>query len=316
MHHALCVTGQFTEKSIARLGLISHSSGEGEMAEGTLQRIEENVFAHVGPEGESNQGLVVTREGSILVDNYIRYFQSLSKFVRRVSGTPVRFVINTHSDIDHFSANHYFRREGALILASSDSRARIETMMATQRWVEELKSRSPDLAHDVTDPREAVPHMSLEGRTTLSVGGEVMECIPMGHGHCPGDMVVYMPQRKILFSGDLVFVGQHGRLKTADLNGLVQTLDRILQRPIESLVPGHGEPVVKGGREAVAVYRDYVVTLQREVCRLHTAGLGLDEIKEQLRDWKYAHWGRNRLFPVCIEHVYRDVVWRKRFSLP
>jgi glyoxylase-like metal-dependent hydrolase (beta-lactamase superfamily II) len=285
------------------------------MPQASLQEIENGVYTHVGPDGESNRSIVATREGSILIDNYIRYQESLSECLEQVGGSAVRFVINTHSDMDHFSANQYFRRQGAVIMATAASRARIETMMATDYWVNELKARNPALAHELSDPRETIPHLTIDGKSTLTLGGEDVECIPMGHGHCPGDMVVYLRSRRVLFAGDLVFAGQHGRLKTADLDGLVTCLDRLLTLPVNTVIPGHGEPVIGQGTETIAIYRDYVVTLRREVERMLTAGSSLDEIKGRLENWKYADWGRQHLFPVCVDHVYKDVMWRRRFRL-
>ena len=188
-------------------------------------------------------------------------------------------------------------------------------MMASDYWVNELKARQPALAHEFTHPEEAIPHLSIDGKSALTLGGEQLECIPMGHGHCPGDMVVYLPARQVLFAGDLVFAGQHGRLKTADLDGLVRCLDRLLELPIKTVIPGHGEPVIGQGTETIAIYRDYVVTLRQEVNRLLSQGLNLDQIKQGLSSWKYVDWGRQHLFPVCVEHVYKDVIWRNRFRL-
>ena len=48
----------------------------------------------------------------------------------------------------------------------------------------------------------------------------------MGHGHSPGDLVAYLSERRVLFAGDLVFAGQHGRLKTANVDGLLDILER------------------------------------------------------------------------------------------
>lgn len=285
------------------------------MTQTTLQEIDHGVYTHVGPDGESNRSVVVTGEGSILIDNYIRYQESLTACLEQVGGSAIRFVVNTHSDMDHFSANQYFRRQGAVVLATAASTARIRTMMASDTWVNELKARNPALADELTDPSETIPHLSIEGKVKLTLGGEQVECIPMGHGHCPGDMVVYMPSRQILFAGDLVFAGQHGRLKTADLDGLVNCLDRLLMLPVNTVIPGHGEPVIGQGTETIAIYRDYIVTLRREVDRMLTEGSSLDEIKARLAAWKYAAWGRQHLFSVCVEHVHKDVMWRKRFRL-
>jgi len=79
-------------------------------------------------------------------------------------------------------------------------------------------------------------------------------------------------------------------------------------------VPGHGEPVVGSeAAEAVATYRDYVGILRTRISDMHRDGRSLEEIKADFAGWQYENWGRPHLFPVCVEHVYKDVVWRSRF---
>ncbi len=282
---------------------------------GDLVHIDENIFVQMGPRGESNQGIIATDAGAVVIDNYIRYYAPLSKSLEKLGQNSVRFVINTHNDMDHFSANFLFRRRGAVILSSEWSRVRIAKMMREPFWIEELKRRNPDLAHEVTCPEEFIPHLGVHDRASLDLNGETAELSYMGHGHSPGDLIVYLPERRVLFAGDLVFVGQHGRLKTADIQGLLDILKKLEAMPLAALVPGHGEPVIGSqATETVAIYRDYVSILQSRVLDMFSDGRTLDEIKADFKGWKYESWGRSHLFPVCVEHVYADVVWRSRFS--
>jgi glyoxylase-like metal-dependent hydrolase (beta-lactamase superfamily II) len=282
--------------------------------QGGLIRIGEGIYAQVGPRGESNQGIIRTSEGTILIDNYVRYYAPLTESLREHGKGSVRLVVNTHNDMDHFSANHFFRRQGAIIVSSEWCRNRIAKMMREEICVQELKKRNPDLAHEVTRPEELVPHFGIQDKASLDFGGERIELTYMGHGHSPGDLVAYLPERRVLFAGDLVFVRQHGRLKTADVQGLLNILDRISSIPIDAIVPGHGEPVVGSeAAQAVATYREYVAILQSRILDMVKSGLSLEQIKADFKEWKYQTWGRSQLFPVCVEHVYKDVVWRSRF---
>jgi len=282
---------------------------------GGLVRIDDGIHVQVGPRGESNQGIIVTGQGTMLIDNYVRYYAPLMASLAKLGRDSVQWVINTHNDLDHFSANHFFRRQGAMIFSSQWCRDKIAQMMRGKIWIDEVKKRGPDLAHEANRPEELVPHMGIGDKATLALDGETAELTTMGHGHSPGDLIVYLPERRILFAGDLVFVRQHGRLKTADIEGLVKILDRLAALPIGALVPGHGEPVVGDeAGEAVATYRDYVGILQTRVLAMHRDGRSLEEIKADFAGWKYEKWGRPQLFPVCVEHVYKDVTWRSRFD--
>ena len=69
------------------------------------------------------------------------------------------------------------------------------------------------------------------------------------------------------------------------------------------------------GREAIETYKDYLSALRDRVAELILNGVTAERVSAELKGWKYAHWGRDKLFPVCVQHVYKDVAWRLRFSL-
>jgi cyclase len=286
-----------------------------DFVEGGVADVADGVFVYLGPKGDSNNGIVLTGEGTISIDSYVKQYVGLMRAFEQVSDRPVRFAINTHDDADHYSMNHFFRRQGATIIASEVCRSRIETKMGMASWVDDLRRRNPALAHELTKPEELVPHVGLEDRATLKVAGERIELLHMGHGHCPGDMVVNFPERGVLFAGDIVFAGVHGRLKTADVDTLIAMLERLAGIPCQTVIPGHGAPVKGRGRDAIETYKDYLVVLRARITELILNGVTADRAAEALKGWKYAEWGREQLFPVCAQHVYKDVAWRLRFSL-
>jgi cyclase len=282
---------------------------------GGVAEIADGVFVYVGPEGDSNNGIVLTEEGTISIDSFVKNYAALTQAIARASERPVRIAINTHDDADHFSMNHFFRRQGAMIIASEVCRSRIETKMGMPSWVEDLRKRNPALAHELTAPADLVPHVGLTDRATLKIAGENIELMHMGHGHCPGDLVVNFPERGVLFAGDVLFAGVHGRLKTADMDTLIAMLERLAEIPCTTVVPGHGAPVKGVGSAAIDTYRDYLVVLRARIAELISNGVTEEHVAAELEGWKYAEWGREELFPVCAQHVYKDVAWRMRFSL-
>lgn len=185
--------------------------------------------------------------------------------------------------------------------------------MKEQVWVDHIRKYNPELAPDLENPADLTPQIGIEQRATITLGGENIELVFMGHGHSRGDLVIYLPERRVLFAGDLVFAGAHGRCKTTDFGGILTILDALSEFECDTVVPGHGVPVVGGGAEAIATYRDYLVTLQERVAELVDRGVGLEEAKTKFGGWKYAGWGRPELLPTAIEHAYKDYVWRSRF---
>ncbi|MEQ8192939.1 MAG: hypothetical protein RIB59_00475, partial [Rhodospirillales bacterium] len=117
-----------------------------------------------------------------------------------------------------------------------------------------------------------------------------------------------------LFAGDLIYSGVHGRLKTADLEGLIDILDFLMTIPCETVVPGHGRPVTGISTEMVEEYKDYVVSLRDRVAAMADDGIALEQMEGKLHDWKYKDWQGAGKFSITIEHVYSDVMWRRRFG--
>ena len=235
---------------------------------GGLETVADGVHVFVGPEGDSNNGIVLTDEGTISIDTFIKNYDAYMHAYEQVTNRTVAIAINTHDDGDHFSMNHLFRRDGATIIASEVCRARIEKKMEQERWINDLKERNPALAHEIKDPAAFIPHIGLRDQATLKIAGEKVELIYMGHGHCPGDMVVNFPERGVLFTGDLVFTGVHGRMKTTDVDSMIAILDQLLTIPCDTVVPGHGAPIKGVNAEAIESYRHYTISLRDRITEL------------------------------------------------
>ncbi len=286
-----------------------------DFAKGGLETVGDGVFVYVGPEGDSNNGIILTDEGVVSIDSFIRNYDGWMAAYKKVTDRPVRIAINTHDDGDHFTMNHIFRRQGAFIIASEVCRDRIDAKMHDNFWIDDLKRRNPALADKANDPLELIPHVGIEEQATIKLGGEKIDLIHMGHGHCPGDMVINFPERGILFTGDLVFAGVHGRLKTADIGNLIAILDQMKDIPCETVVPGHGQPITGLNIGVIETFKDYLVTLSNQIEELIGNGIKPDRLQEELeKSWKYYGWARPTRLPFCIDHVYHDVKWRSRFT--
>ncbi|MEQ8193644.1 MAG: MBL fold metallo-hydrolase [Rhodospirillales bacterium] len=281
---------------------------------GGLETVGDGVFVYVGPEGDSNNGIIVTEEGVVSIDSFIRNYDGWMAAYKQVSDRPVRLAINTHDDGDHFTMNHIFRGQGAFIVASDVCRDRIDNKMHDDFWIDDLKRRNPALAHLASDPTALIPHIGLKEQATMKLAGEKIDLIHMGHGHCPGDMVVHFPERSILFAGDLVFAGVHGRLKTADIGNLIAILDRLLEIKCETVVPGHGRPIKGLNSEAIETFKNYLITLSDRIAELIGNGIPPERLQDELQDWEYYTWARPTRIPFMVENVYQDVKWRGRFT--
>ena len=179
--------------------------------EGHFERVAENVYAHVGDIGarsvaneglNANLGLVVTQGGAVLIDSgaTFRSAGDIHAAIRKVTGQPVRWVINTGGQDHRWLGNSYFEAQGAELIAHAaavpDMRSRGGDQLAALRML-----LGP--AAEGTVP--TLPRRVLQGPDArLELGGTVFEFRHRGGGHTPGDMMVWLPQSQVAFAGDIV----------------------------------------------------------------------------------------------------------------
>ncbi|HNW02066.1 MAG TPA: MBL fold metallo-hydrolase [Burkholderiaceae bacterium] len=213
----------------------------------TFRPVVEGVYAYIGEtdgrtyenEGlNANIGLVVTPEGAVLIDSGAT-FQSAHKIqeaVKKVTSQPVRWVINTGGQDHRWLGNGYFRAQGAEIMAhasaESDMKARAGGHLETLKV---LKERL-----DGTIP--TLPNRFVQGNDTrMALGGVMIELKYRGGGHTPGDMVVWLPQKNVMFTGDVVYVDRVlGLIPVSLTRTWLQSFAMIDEINPQILVPGHG----------------------------------------------------------------------------
>jgi glyoxylase-like metal-dependent hydrolase (beta-lactamase superfamily II) len=177
------------------------------------QRIADGVYALIGPTGartydnhalNANFGFVVTNEGVALIDSGAsrQGAQLLERAVQTVTDRPIRWVINTGSQDHRWLGNAYFEAQGAQIVAL-ELTARTQRQFADQHLAgleRVLKDRLAGTAARIT------PEPISGDRTALTLGGVPIELHWFGDAHFPGDTVAWLPQQRVLFSGDLIYV--------------------------------------------------------------------------------------------------------------
>lgn len=236
------------------------------------QRVAENVYALIGPTGartydnfglNANFGFIVTKDGVVLIDSGAskQGAQVIERAVRTVADLPIRWVINTGSQDHRWLGNDYFAAKGARIIA-------LERNVRTQRQFADqhlavlepvLKERmAGTMAHFAPDP-------ITTDNTALTLGGVPIELRWFGDAHFPGDTAVWLPQQRVLFSGDLIYVdrmlgvlpwSRAGSWRTA-FDAALATLQPAV------IVPGHGNPcdAAKAQRDT----GDYLAWLLAEI---------------------------------------------------
>jgi glyoxylase-like metal-dependent hydrolase (beta-lactamase superfamily II) len=245
-------------------------------------------------EGDPNTGIVVGDDAVLVADAQATpvMAQDVMQRIRGVTDQPVRYVVLTHYHaVRVLGASGYGAQE---IIASEDTYDLI-----VERGAQDMQSeieRFPRLFRAVESvPGLTWPTMTFRGRMTLWLGKLEVQLMQVGRGHTKGDTIVWLPQERVLFSGDLVEFDATPYAGDAYFADWPQTLDALAALEPEKLVPGRG-PSLSGRAqiaEALAGTRAFVSELYAAVSSGAREGKDLKSIYrstyERLKP-KYGDW--------------------------
>lgn len=230
----------------------------------TFTQLSENAWAYTA-EGDPNSGVIIGDDGVMIVDTTATpaMAQDLIAKIRAITDKPIKYVVLSHYHaVRVLGASAYFAEGAQQVIAS---RGTYE--MIVERGEADMKSeieRFPRLFAGVeTVPGLTWPTLVFEKEITLFMGKLEVRIAHLGAGHTKGDTVVWLPQQKVLFSGDLVEYDAACYCGDAQLEQWPATLDALAALQPEKLVPGRGpaltnrEDVAKG----LAYTKDFVSTL-------------------------------------------------------
>ncbi len=204
----------------------------------SFDRLSDHAYAYTA-EGDPNTGIVVGDDAVMVIDTQATpvMAQDVIRRIREVTDKPIRYVVLSHY--------HAVRVLGAAayqadhVIASRDTHDLI-----VERGLQDMKSeieRFPRLFRAVESvPGLTWPTLVFERRMTLMLGKLQVEIMQVGRGHTKGDTVVWLPQERILFSGDLVEYDATPYTGDAYLGDWPATLDAIAALSPLQLVPGRG----------------------------------------------------------------------------
>jgi glyoxylase-like metal-dependent hydrolase (beta-lactamase superfamily II) len=254
----------------------------------------DGIYAYVGDlEGRTyeneglnaNIGLVVTPAGAVLIDSGAT-FQSARKIheaAKKVTTQPVKWVINTGGQDHRWLGNGYFEAQGIETIAHAgavaDMKARAgEHMEGLKVLKERLDGTVPTLPTRFVKDKDS----------QLELGGTVFELKYRGGGHTPGDMMVWLPQRKLLFSGDVVYVDRTlGLIPVSSGKNWLQSFAVIDELKPPIIVPGHGN--VTNLATAQTQTRDLLLALRSHMKKAVDEGTDISAAVKSFNAKPFAH---------------------------
>jgi cyclase len=313
--------------------------------EKTLREVGEDVWAYTqlpGSWGWSNAGLLASRGESLLVDTLFDLAITAEMLETMRKATPaaqrIGTVVNTHGNGDHCYGNALVA--GARIVATRGTLRDLEDAPPRRmalllgagrmalacgnagrglgRWlrragiprVEQLLDAA-ELAipafqdFDFPWTRSVLPNAVFEGSYRARVGDKSVEVIEVGPAHTRGDAFVYLPDDRVVFTGDLVFKDAHPIVWEGPVANWVAACRRLLALDVETVVPGHGPLTDKTGIEETLAYLEL---LSVEARSRYDAGLPFEEAVVDIAPAldAYRSWLDSERVYVNVHTLYRD----------
>jgi cyclase len=301
-----------------------------------LVKVADGVYAAIAKSGglaSGNAGFIVGDQGVLVFDTFFtpEAIEELVAEIQAQTKAPIRFAVNSHYHLDHTGGNQVFVARGVPVIAHDN--VMIWQTTRNKKFLpapEELQKRRADAAKQLSETPEdqkdkraqferqirrfdALAKITLtnptmtfgSGTIHLSLGNRevLLSTLP---GHTGGDVIAYVPDANVVFTGDLGWSKTLPNLVDATVVDWIPTLDKILGLyPTAKYVPGHGNVA-----EAADIkdFRDYLADLRARVTKGIADGLTVDQAKEQLKlPEKYKALAFQNFATPNVEDMYKEL---------
>lgn len=290
-----------------------------------------------GSWGESNAGLIVGDGEALLVDTLwdVKYTRGMLSAMRPLlDATPLKYVVNTHADGDHFWGNELVA-DKQIITSQASYDEMVNTKPASLLLLGRvgkalsLLGKLPGLGnwgqighwfqnmvlpYQFQEVTPTLPSRTFQGQLSLDVGGREVQLIEIGPMHTHGDLMVYVPDAKTLYSADALFIGSTPVMWAGPIENWLAALDKMLAMDIETIIPGHGPITDKEGVRQVKAYWLYVAD---QVRTRYQAGMSARDaaydiaLSHDFAQQPFAKWNSPERIMVSTHTLYRHLQGRR-----
>lgn len=302
-----------------------------------LEALADGVYAAIAAEGGGavcNAGIVDLGEQTLVFDTFQtpQAARELRAAAEQLTGRAVTYVVNSHWHGDHVHGNVVFAPE-TIFIATGKTRELMQT-----RSVEELaddhktlgsylESLEQQIAQEQHEARRAsliawletnrdyaavlptleirLPMLTFEDRMVFHGAGRTVELLSYGGGHTQSDALLYLPEERVAFLGDLLFVQCHPWLPGGDMEQWQRILQQVERLNIARAVPGHG-PV--GTLADATLLRQYIADLTHLGQEAARDGKSKDEFKRTPVPERYAGWRYRAFLRKNLSFFYQHLV--------
>lgn len=278
-------------------------------------RVADNVYAILTPARDipnpqnkgwnSNSAFVVTETGVLVFDtgSSLAIGNALKNTIQQVTSKPVKWIINSHAHGDHWLGNIAFADSGPQIFSTTKAQEIIEKEGLS--WVNRFKR----LTHGITgDTRVVAPDHVVDSRTEIMLDKTRLVLFPSGNSHSPGDLIAWLPDLRVLISGDVVYSDRMPSTNASSLFQWIRMLQQLEQLQPDKVIPGHGKITDING---LIRLRQLLSGIRNEVQKGYDEGLTDFEMTPQviksLQGFEKYYPGFKKKLARDISHVYLQI---------
>ncbi len=294
-----------------------------------VESMSEGVYAIIhSPGGYAicNAGIVNLGEETLVFDTFLAPGAALDllKIAVELTGNPVKYVINSHYHNDHIRGNQVFKPSATIIstavtrelMAENEPKEILQEQEYAPQRLTQLKQEYDTETDEKTKKSllmwigyfEAMVESHAILKTTLpdvtfskslSIHGSQREAqlFTFDLGHTASDLILYLPAEKIVFAGDLLFIGMHPYLADGNTTHLIQDLMQLKTFDIEKVLPGHGEVGISQDIDLMIKYVNQMNSLVERLAAQNVSSEELEQvhIPEPFDSWEFSNFFRLNL---------------------
>lgn len=307
----------------------------------TIVKVADGVYAAIAKPGglaSGNAGFVVGDDRVLLFDTFFtpNALQDLLMVIDSDIKKPVKYAVNSHYHLDHTGGNQLLSQLGIPIIGhdrlmewqTTKNRRFLPAPEELLKRIADAKKQLSDTPADQADRRaqlerqlrrlDAMTMIKLTNPTiTFSTGSahlyvgqrEVMLfTLP---GHTGGDVLAFVPDANVVFTGDMGWRKTLPNLVDATVNDWIPSLDKLLSSyPTAKFIPGHGEVA---SADEIREFRDYLADLRSRVQAAIAEGLTVDQAKERLKiPEKYKAFAFQNFATPNVEDMFKELTGTKK----
>jgi glyoxylase-like metal-dependent hydrolase (beta-lactamase superfamily II) len=280
-----------------------------------MKKIAEDVYFLENSRGSSNAVFVVTRDGVLVFDADIKTADQVLAAIRKTTDKKVRYIVTSHAAGDHATGMWAYREDKPIYIATR-KQMRDLMMQEGKEFAERKASTRPqDAAYK--NAELVLPDIAFEGAMTLRFGGLTFQLTEEGSAHSTSDVTLYIPQRRVFLTGDLLDTeihpgqGESAGVFYSNVKNWIVLLDNIMARklPVETYVPGHGPVHVGRGVADLEEQKRYFIVMRDEVSKMIAAGKTVEQVQAEFKlPAEFAHYKRPPRLKAFLNLFYHQLV--------